>query len=131
VTRPRLTKAHTLLALLATKAGRETSRRSAITDLFESGTEPSTVSYLRLAVKSARETLPDGVELALDRQVIRCAPADSLISDSVRFETLLAHARSLTSAERLEAFSTALAIHGKGPYLERDTAPWAQSAADT
>jgi ATP/maltotriose-dependent transcriptional regulator MalT/DNA-binding SARP family transcriptional activator len=124
VTRPRLTKAHTLLALLAAQAGRETTRRSAIAELFESGSESSTVSYLRLAVKSARETLPADIELALDRHVIRCAPPESLSSESVRFETLLAYAHRLTAADRLQTLSTGLALHAKGPYLERETAPW-------
>jgi two-component SAPR family response regulator len=127
VTRPRLTKAHTLLALLAAQDDRETTRRSAIAELFESGSESSTVSYLRLAVRSAREALPAGIELALDRQVLRCAPPDSLISESVRFETLLAGAHRLTGTNRLQALSTALALHDKGPYLERDAAPWAQA----
>jgi two-component SAPR family response regulator len=58
--------------------------------------------------------------------VIRCAPPDSLISESVRFEALLAGADRLTGADRLQALSTALALHDKGPYLERDAAPWAQ-----
>jgi ATP/maltotriose-dependent transcriptional regulator MalT/DNA-binding SARP family transcriptional activator len=126
-TRPRLTKAHTLLALLATSAERECARRSAIAELFDSGTESSTVSYLRLAVRSAREALPAGIELTLDRQHIRCVPADSLTSESVRFETLVAHARGLGGADRLDAFSSALALYGKGPYLNGDGAPWARS----
>jgi DNA-binding SARP family transcriptional activator len=125
-TRPRLTKGHTLLALLATKPGCETLRRGAVEELFESGTDASTVAYLRLAVRSARDTLPDGIDLTLDRQVVRCTPPSALSSESVRFETMLASARSLTGADRLEAFSGALALHGRGPYLEREASPWAQ-----
>jgi two-component SAPR family response regulator len=125
-TRPRLKKAHTLLALLAARPGCETTRQRVIADLFETGTESSTVSYLRLAVRSARETLPAAVQLTLDRHTIRYAPADALISESVRFETLLDHARRLTGGDRLDAFSTALALYGNGPYLERDATPWAR-----
>jgi two-component SAPR family response regulator len=127
VTRPRLTKAHTLLALLATQADRQTTRRSAIAELFESGSESSTVSYLRLAVRSARETLPVEIELALERELVRCAPPDALISESVRFETLLANAHRLAGVDRLQTLSAALALHDKGPYLEREAGPWAQA----
>jgi DNA-binding SARP family transcriptional activator len=125
--RPRLTKAHTLLALLATKDRHETTRQAAIQDLFDSGTDQSTVSYLRLAVRSARETLPHGVELTLDRQVIRCTPAESLTSESARFETSLANARSHAGADRLGALLSALDLHRRGPYLERDSSPWAHA----
>jgi DNA-binding SARP family transcriptional activator len=121
---PRLTKAHTLLALLATKAGCETPRQVAIRDLFESGTDQSTVAYLRLAVRSARETLPPEVELTLDRQVLRCVPPQCLTSESVRFETLVATARRLDGAERLQAFERALELEHRGPYLERESSPW-------
>jgi len=125
-TRPRLTKGHTLLALLATEPGCEIPRRRAVEELFDSGTDASTVAYLRLAVRSVRETLPDGIEIILDRQLVRCNPADALVSESVRFETMLANARGLTGTGRLEAFSGALALHGRGPYLDRETSPWAQ-----
>jgi DNA-binding SARP family transcriptional activator len=121
---PRLTKAHTLLALLATKAGCETPRQAAIRELFESGTEQSTVAYLRLAVRSAREALPAGVELTLDRRMLRCVPPGCLTSESVRFETLAATARTLGGGERLQAFQQALALDRRGPYLERESSPW-------
>jgi tetratricopeptide (TPR) repeat protein len=98
---PRLTKAHTVLALLATKPAHEAPRQMAIRGLFESGSDQSNVAYLRLAVRSARDALPAGVELTLDRQQLRCAPPGSLSSESVRFESLVARARSLVGAERL------------------------------
>ena len=121
---PRLTKAHTLLALLATKTGRETPRQAAIRELFESGTDQSTVAYLRLAVRSAREVLPAGIELTLDRRVLRCVPPQCLTSESVRFKTLIATARTLAGAERLQAFQRALELEHAGPYLERESSPW-------
>jgi DNA-binding SARP family transcriptional activator len=123
--RPRLTKAHTLLALLATKARCEATRKVAIRELFESGTEQSTVAYLRLAVRSARETLPSGVELTLDRQMLRCAPPECLSSESVRFETLVENARSSVGEQRLRAFLSAIELQRTGPYLEGESSPWA------
>jgi DNA-binding SARP family transcriptional activator len=121
---PRLTKAHTLLALLATKPGCETQRQAAIRELFESGTDQSTVAYLRLAVRSAREALPAGVELTLDRRMLRCVPPECLTSESVRFESLVASARSLSGRDRLQAFHRALELDRGGPYLERESSPW-------
>jgi DNA-binding SARP family transcriptional activator len=125
VVHPRLTKAHTLLALLATRDGCEAPRQPAIRALFESGTDQSTVAYLRLAVRSAREVLPAGVQLALDRRVVSCVPPQCLTSESVRFETLVATARRLSGAERLQNFLRALEVHLRGPYLERESSPWA------
>ncbi|HEY2657006.1 MAG TPA: AAA family ATPase [Solirubrobacteraceae bacterium] len=122
---PRLSKAHTLLALLATRAEREAPRKATICELFDSGNEQSMVSYLRLAVRSARETLPPGVELTLDRQVLRCTPRDCLSSESVRFETLVENARRVAGEQRLRTFLSALELQRTGPYLERETCPWA------
>jgi two-component SAPR family response regulator len=122
---PRLAKGHTLLALLATKPGAETARRSVIEQLFESDTDKSTVAYLRLAVRSARDALPDGVDLTLDREAVRFAPAAALTSESVRFETLIGGAAGLVGEERLRALLSALDLYGKGPYLGRESSPWA------
>ena len=33
----------------------------------------------------------------------------------------------LTGADRLQTLSTGLALHGTGPYLEREAAPWVQA----
>jgi two-component SAPR family response regulator len=43
----------------------------------------------------------------------------------VRFETLVATARRLGGAERLQTFRRALEVHLRGPYLERESSPWA------
>jgi hypothetical protein len=122
--RPKLTKGHTLLALLAACTETEAPRKTAIGALFESGSDASTMFYLRLAVRAARETLPDGAELTLDRQMIRFSPSDALTGESVRFQSLVAAAQRLAGAERLGTRSTAPDLYRRGSYLGTEASPW-------
>ena len=123
--RPRLSKALTLLAVLAAEPTHRVPRRRVILDLFESGSDESTVSYLRLAVRAAREVLAEAVEIGLDRDYVRCAPPGSVASESRRFEGLLAAADRMAGAARFGALMEAIAIARRGAYLEGDSSPWA------
>jgi len=123
--RPKLTKGLSLLAVLAAEPTHQVSRRKAIRDLFESGTDESTVSYLRLAVRAARDALPPEIEVVLDRDHVRCCPRGSLDCESTRFEALVAAADRMTSADRLETLMRAIEIARRGDYLEGDNSPWA------
>jgi len=123
--RPKLTKALSLLAWLGTEPGHELPRPRAIHGLFESGSGESTESYLRMAIRSAREVLPPEVEIVLDRHRVCCRPQGALACESVEFEALLAAADRMAAAGRLDTLKQALAIPRRGVYLEGDTSPWA------
>jgi ATP/maltotriose-dependent transcriptional regulator MalT/DNA-binding SARP family transcriptional activator len=123
--RPRLSKAMSLLATLAAEHDHRVPRRRAIRDLFESGSDESTVAYLRLAVRAAREVVAPEAHIVLDQDNVRCEPAGALESESAQFEAVLAAAGRLGAAERLEALRQALAIFGRGNYLDGDNSPWA------
>jgi DNA-binding SARP family transcriptional activator len=123
--RPKLSKAMSLLAILAAEPDRRVSRVRAIRDLFESGSDESTVAYLRLAVRSARDALGQEAQIVLDREQVCCQPAGALASESARFEALIAGADRLAGHHRLAALREALAIFGRGKYLDGDGTPWA------
>jgi DNA-binding SARP family transcriptional activator len=122
---PRLSKGLTLLARLAAEPLHELPRRRVIHDLFESGSDESTVSYLRLAVRAARDVLAGAVEVVLDREQVRCVPPGSLASESGRFEALLAEADRMAGGGRFDALMHAIEIAGRGKYLDGDASPWA------
>jgi DNA-binding SARP family transcriptional activator len=123
--RPKLSKAMSLLAILAAEPDQRVARVRAIRDLFESGSDESTVAYLRLAVRSARDVLGQTAQITLDREQVRCEPAGALVGESARFEALVAGADRLAGDERLTALKEALAIIGRGRYLDGDNTPWA------
>jgi DNA-binding SARP family transcriptional activator len=123
--RPKLSKAMSLLATLAAEPDHRVPRRKAIRDLFESGSDESTVAYLRLAVRAAREVVAPEAEIVLDRHQVRCEPAGALESESAQFEAVIATAGRLGAAGRLDALRHALSIFGRGNYLDGDDSPWA------
>lgn len=128
--RPKLTKVLSLLALRAAEPAHEVARRRALDYLFDSGSEESTASYLRLAVRGAREALGPAGEVVLDRDYLRCRPAGALESESARFESLLSAADRLAARDRLNALIEALEVYRRGPYLDGDTSPWAGDRRD-
>ena len=123
--RPKLTKALSLLALLAAEPAQEVPRRRAIDDLFDSGGAESTASYLRLAARAAHAAVAPEAEVLLDRDSVRCRPTGSLESESARFDAQLTAADPMAAAERLDALSEALDIYRRGSYLGEDRSPWA------
>ena len=114
-----------LLTILAAEPDQRVSRVRAIRDLFESGSDESTVAYLRLAVRAARDALGQEAQIVLDREQVRCEPVGALGGESARFEALVAGADRLAGHERLAALRDALAIFDRGKYLDGDSTPWA------
>lgn len=124
--RPRLTKSYELLAYLALQDG-AASRDQLLDALFAGRADASARAYLRQAIHVLREVLPAGVSLEVANGDVRLAEDVQIVSESARFEELLATAARLQGEERLATTLRALTLVDRGEYLPRRSSPWIEA----
>jgi LuxR family maltose regulon positive regulatory protein len=120
---PRLTKSYELLAYLALQHG-AAPRDDLLDALFAGRTDASARAYLRQAIHVLRGVLPSEVCLEVVDGRVRLADGVRIVSESARFEALLAEAAELLGEERLEATLRALELVDRGEYLPGRSSPW-------
>jgi DNA-binding SARP family transcriptional activator len=123
---PRLTKSYEVLAYLALQQ-RPAARDELLDALFAGRTDASARAYLRQAIHVLRQVLPPEARLeVVDGHV---GPADGvrIVSESARFEGLLAEATRLQGEERLAAILRALELVDRGEYLPGRSSPWIEA----
>jgi DNA-binding SARP family transcriptional activator len=124
--RVRLTKSYELLVLLASRAGRQGSRRELMAALFDGRTDESAASYLRQAVLRLRKALPDSLDVDAPAGLVRLGGRVLVTSESERFVGLLGQAAGLRGGERLRVLLEALEVADRGPYLEGIRSAWVE-----
>lgn len=120
---PRLTKSYELLAYLALHRG-AAGRDELLDALFAGRTDPSARAYLRQAIHVLRHVLPPEAELEVVDGQVALADGVRIVSESARFEALLAEAARLQGEERLTAILRALELVDRGEYLAGRSSPW-------
>jgi LuxR family maltose regulon positive regulatory protein len=120
---PRLTKSYELLAYLALHGG-AALRDELLDALFAGRTDGSARAYLRQAIHALRGVLPANGCLELADGHVRMADGARIVSESARFEALLAEASRLRGEERLDATLRALELIDRGEYLAGRSSPW-------
>jgi DNA-binding SARP family transcriptional activator len=120
---PKLTKSVELLAYLAVRGG-GAPKGDLLSTLFESSPEDSARSYLRSALSSLRQVLPDDAPLTANGEFVRWA-GETLSTESLVLQGELQQALSLRGTARLNAIIRALAVFERGEYLPGTRSAWA------
>jgi len=126
----RLTKAYELLAFLAARPRREATKETLLEALFESRSDESARAYLRQALHKLRAVLPNGAIVTLSDNRVALSDRVSVVSESCRFEQLVAGSAVLPPKERFAAVCEALQIIDGGHYLPGVTSAWAEDRRD-
>lgn len=124
--RTRIRKCQELLAYVTSRDAETVSRGELLNALFDGRDDGSTRAYLRQAIGQLRAVLPDSVELTVSRNRVRIAPLGAILSDSDRFDGLVANALEQAGERRIETLLAALAVVDRGPYLPGVTSEWAE-----
>lgn len=128
--RPRIAKSYELLAFVLSHDGKAVGRDELLSALFDGRSDESARAYLRQAVHRLREVLPEHVRLVSDPARTGLEDPVRVASESAWLEATLAEAARLQGGDRIEASLRAIAVAGRGPYLEGLSSLWIEERRD-
>jgi DNA-binding SARP family transcriptional activator len=122
IRRPKISKSYELLAYLMVHG--EGTRDELLGALFEGRADDSARAYLRQAIHSLRESLPEGALVAPQGGPVALADDALIVSDSEQLGSELAEAARLQGSDRIAATLHALKLAERGEYLCGARSAW-------